>query len=58
MEEGQTIIACGAGASTKVFNPETGELKRIFNYKYPYEYNTNFPEILARKENLRGLLMG
>jgi oxygen-independent coproporphyrinogen-3 oxidase len=58
MEEIQTIIACGAGASTKVYEPETGKLTRIFNYKYPYEYITNFSEIIARKDRLRGLLRG
>jgi oxygen-independent coproporphyrinogen-3 oxidase len=56
MEEVQTIIACGAGGSTKIYEPDTGKLTRIFNYKYPYEYNANFEEILARKQNLRKIL--
>jgi oxygen-independent coproporphyrinogen-3 oxidase len=52
MEEVQTIIACGAGASTKIFEPESGRLTRIFNYKYPYEYITNFDEVISRKRKI------
>jgi oxygen-independent coproporphyrinogen-3 oxidase len=56
MEEVQTIIACGAGASTKIYEPETGKLTRIFNYKYPYEYISGFDEIKKRKQNIAKLL--
>src|SRR5699024_10473907 len=38
MDELHTIIACGAGAVTKLKNQKTGLIKRIFNYKYPKEY--------------------
>ena len=43
MEEYHTIFAAGAGAVTKLvdYNPPTKggcRIKRIFNYKYPYEY--------------------
>jgi oxygen-independent coproporphyrinogen-3 oxidase len=52
MEETQTIIACGAGASTKIFEPDNGRLTRIFNYKYPYEYIANFDEVIKRKQKI------
>jgi oxygen-independent coproporphyrinogen-3 oxidase len=52
MEEVQTIIACGAGASTKIFEPESSRLTRIFNYKYPYEYIANYQEVLSRKRKI------
>ncbi|MBQ1388434.1 MAG: coproporphyrinogen dehydrogenase HemZ [Clostridia bacterium] len=51
MDESQSIIACGAGAVTKIALP-TGKLERIFNYKYPYEYIDRFEEVLKRKESI------
>ncbi len=56
MEEVQTILAVGAGAVTKVVLP--GRIERAFNYKYPYEYVTQFDDILARKRALAPLLAG
>ena len=50
MEEVQTIIALGAGASTKLV--KDGSIERIFNYKYPYEYIRGFDEILKRKDGI------
>ncbi|GHU83387.1 coproporphyrinogen III oxidase [Clostridia bacterium] len=50
MDETHTILGCGAGAVTKLKNPYTGYLERIFNYKYPYEYINGFMEILTRKD--------
>lgn len=50
MEECHTILACGAGAVTKLKEPCGSNLERIFNFKYPYEYNDRFEEILARKD--------
>jgi oxygen-independent coproporphyrinogen-3 oxidase len=52
MEETQTILAAGAGASTKLVS-ESGKIDRVFNYKYPYEYVSNFEEITARKRIIR-----
>jgi oxygen-independent coproporphyrinogen-3 oxidase len=52
MEEIQTIIACGAGGSTKIYEPENNKLTRIFNYKYPYEYVRGFDEVLKRKQKI------
>ncbi len=52
MEETHSVFAVGAGAVTKLRNPYTSEIERIFNYKYPYEYIGNFEEIQRRKEGI------
>ncbi|MEE0859492.1 MAG: coproporphyrinogen dehydrogenase HemZ [Acutalibacteraceae bacterium] len=52
MDETHTIFGCGAGAVTKLKDPKTGVLQRIFNYKYPYEYINNFDEMLKRKDGI------
>lgn len=52
MDETHTILACGAGGATKLKNPHTGTLERIFNYKFPYEYIDGFSEIINRKEKV------
>ncbi|MGN1468007.1 MAG: coproporphyrinogen dehydrogenase HemZ [Ruminococcus sp.] len=49
MDETHTILACGAGAVTKLKSPSIDYLERIFNFKYPYEYISRFDEILQRK---------
>jgi len=51
MEEIQTIISCGAGGVSKVVGPQ-GELKRVYNYKYPLEYIRDFDAILRRKDEV------
>lgn len=53
MDETHTILGCGAGAVTKLKEPGGDHLERIFNYKFPYEYNTGLREMLARKEGVR-----
>lgn len=50
MEERQTILACGCGAATKLKDPYSGRLERVFNFKYPYEYIRRFSEIIGRKD--------
>ena len=50
MDETHTILACGAGGVSKLKKPNSDYLERIFNYKFPYEYNTGLEEMLARKE--------
>lgn len=52
MDETHTILAVGAGASTKLRSAATGGLKRIYNYKYPYEYIERFETVLERKEKV------
>lgn len=52
MEECHTILACGAGAVTKLKDPDGNLIERIFNFKYPYEYNDRLPELLERKKRI------
>ena len=52
MDETHTILACGASAVTKLREPNGNHIERIFNYKYPYEYITQFSDILSRKEGV------
>ncbi len=49
MDETHTILACGAGAVTKLRDPYSDNIERIFNFKYPYEYNDRFKELIERK---------
>ena len=53
MDETHTILACGAGGVTKLKNSKTGQLERIFDYKYPYEYIDKFDEMLKRKDAIK-----
>ena len=53
MEEVQTIIALGAAASTKLVDRKKGIIKRIFNYKYPIDYNAHFETMLKRKSEIK-----
>lgn len=55
MDESNTVIACGAGAVTKLKDPYSNRLERIFNFKYPYEYISRNDEILQRKEGVAEL---
>ena len=52
MDETHTILACGAGAVTKLKNNKKDCLERIFNFKYPYEYTDRFDEIIERKKRI------
>ena len=49
MEETHSILACGAGAVTKLREYGTNHIERIFNFKYPYEYISRFEELMERK---------
>ncbi len=51
MDEIQTIIGAGCGASTKMVFPD-GMIRRFHNHKYPYEYITRFDELMQRKEEI------
>jgi len=53
MEECHSVLAAGAGAVTKLKAPQSDYLERIFNFKFPYEYNARFAEMLLRKERIR-----
>ncbi len=52
MEEIHTVLAVGAGAVTKLKAPQSGHIERIFNYKYPYEYNSGFDTLMERKNRI------
>ena len=52
MDESQTILACGAGAATKLKDPYSPHVERIFNHKFPYEYNDRFAELIERKQGI------
>ncbi len=52
MDETHTILAVGAGASTKLKDHKTDKIERIFNFKFPYEYISRYNEILERKERI------
>lgn len=54
MEECHTILACGAGAVTKLKDPNSNLIERIFNFKYPYEYNDRLSQLLERKKRIYG----
>ncbi len=56
MEESQTILASGCGASSKLVNRETGKIERVFNFKDPIEYISRFDEILERKRKILDLI--
>ena len=52
MEETHSILACGAGAVTKLRDTDSDWIERIFNFKYPYEYISRFDELIQRKERI------
>ncbi len=52
MEEIHTILAMGASAVSKLIRKKSQKVKRIFNYKYPFEYNNNFEEMIKRKDEI------
>lgn len=53
MEEIHTILAAGASAVSKLIRKKSQKVQRIFNYKYPFEYNRDFADILERKNAIR-----
>ena len=52
MEESHTVLAAGAGSVTKLKDPNSEHLERIFVYKYPYEYISRFDEMIGRKDRI------
>lgn len=54
MEEKQTIVACGAGTTTKVLFPAENRLERAENVKDVEQYIMRIDEMLERKERLLG----
>ncbi|MDE6149629.1 MAG: coproporphyrinogen dehydrogenase HemZ [Ruminococcus sp.] len=54
MEEVQTILAVGAGGSTKLVDLKNDRIERIFNYKFPLEYNKHFDLMIKKKDEIEG----
>ena len=50
MEEKQTILAAGAGASTKTIDFSQNRIERIFNVKSVEEYISRIDEMIERKK--------
>ena len=48
MDDRQTILGAGCGASSKIILPN-GDLTRVMNYKFPYEYIHRFEELMQKK---------
>ena len=46
------VLACGAGAVIKIKAPRGELIERVYNFKYPYEYISRFPELLERKKRI------
>jgi len=53
MEELCSILSLGGGASTKLVDPHTGRIPRMYNPKFPLEYTEGIDRILAAKEKIR-----
>lgn len=52
MEELHSILALGAGGSTKLTNPATGKIVRITNPKYPQQYLERIDDLCRAKAEL------
>lgn len=52
MEEKQTILAVGAGASTKQYRPDLQQVRRIENVKSITDYIERVDEMIARKRKM------
>ncbi|MDR0852153.1 MAG: coproporphyrinogen dehydrogenase HemZ [Clostridiales Family XIII bacterium] len=50
MEERQTIIALGAGGSSKVYFPQENRIERVFNVSNYEQYIDRIDEMMGRKE--------
>lgn len=50
MEDIGTVIGVGAGSVTKIRTEGANRFRRVYNFKNPSEYITDFDEILARKK--------
>lgn len=55
MEEKQSILALGAGGSTKIVDRNTNHIERIFNVKSVDDYINRIDEMLDRKKSIKVL---
>ena len=51
MDETQSIFGAGCAASTKLVEP-CGMITRICNYKFPYEYISQFDQLMEKKNQI------
>ncbi|MBQ5153416.1 coproporphyrinogen III oxidase [Macrococcoides caseolyticum] len=56
MEEVQTIIGIGCGASSKMIHPETGKIENYLNPKDPKSYNKTYKDYTHQKIDKLNLL--
>ncbi len=54
MEEVQSILAAGCAASSKLVGKD--DIRRVVNFKYPYEYISEFDEVISRKREIEDFL--
>ncbi|MDE5563998.1 MAG: radical SAM protein, partial [Oscillospiraceae bacterium] len=55
MDETQTILGAGCAASTKLIE-SNGDITRVMNYKFPYEYINRFDAMMAKKKEIEAVL--
>lgn len=53
MDETHSVLGIGAGAVTKLKDQNSFKIERVQNYKYPYEYISDFNEIIKRKDKIK-----
>lgn len=58
MEELHSILAVGAGASTKLVGRGGSVIRRYFNPKYPAEYLREFSKVIRNKEGVKAFYAG
>lgn len=56
MEEVLSILALGAGGSSKAVSQNLERIERVYNFKGPIEYINRFDEILAKKDEFFKLM--
>ncbi len=54
MDELHTILSLGAGGVTKLVNRGKVKIERIFNLKYPYEYNNAHQRLKENADRIKG----
>ncbi len=52
MDELHTIVSAGAGGVTKLIDREKEKVERIFNPKYPYEYNNAYEKTALTQQRI------